>query len=206
MDSSSSSSDEFPILQSSFPIRRPSGDIRQYEFVWTTTDTDLSDTEKEDEANELRSPNPKSVRTRNNHFNRWNDAEFLKRFRVTKEITLFILHQIEAEIAHPTERSRSVSPMDQLLLVLRLLGSCNMMKTVAEFSGVCKSSVCRILRKVVAAIARLRSLYIYTPKTASEQVSCRKKFEDIAGFPRVLGVLATTHVKIKSPGTSQFSR
>lgn len=47
---------------------------------------------------------PKVYQPRTNHFEKWNDTEFLKRFRFSKNAVRFILEQIEDQIALPTER------------------------------------------------------------------------------------------------------
>lgn len=47
---------------------------------------------------------PKSFQNRSNHFEKWTDDEFLKRFRLSKNGVQFVLHQIMHLITLPTER------------------------------------------------------------------------------------------------------
>jgi hypothetical protein len=59
-----------------------------------------------------------------------------------------------------------------------------------------------ILLQVTQAIARLMPQYIRFPQTAEEKSRIQQGFYEIARFPRVLGALDCTHVKVKSPGKS----
>lgn len=54
------------------------------------------------------------------------------------------------------------------------------------------------------AIADLRLQYIKFPVTEQEQSAVKQMFYSIARFPRVVGALDCTHVKIKSPGKVIF--
>ncbi|KAG5866176.1 hypothetical protein JTB14_031028 [Gonioctena quinquepunctata] len=54
-----------------------------------------------------------------NHFEKWIDEEFLKRFRLSKNGARFVLNQIEHLIAPPTERNHAVTPEEMLLITLR---------------------------------------------------------------------------------------
>ena len=71
---------------------------------------------------------------------------------------------------------------------------------VAEFAGVSVASVSRILRRVSYAITMKRDVFIRMPKTNEGMTQESKKFYDIAQFPRVIGVIGCTHIKIQSPG------
>lgn len=46
----------------------------------------------------------KEFRPRENQFLKWNDVEFMRRFRFSKDGVRFILENITEEISHPTQR------------------------------------------------------------------------------------------------------
>jgi hypothetical protein len=50
------------------------------------------------------------------------------------------------------------------------------------------------------AIAALRPNYIYMPHTAEEISICKEKFFNIGRFPKCIGAIDCSHVRIKSPG------
>lgn len=105
------------------------------------------------------------------------------------------------------KRSRYIRPIVQLLIALRFYALGSMQITVADFAGVCRAraSVCCILVRVSDAIARERPNYVKMPQpqTEEEMKAASHAFADIASFPRVIGTIDCTHIKIQSPGGDQ---
>lgn len=77
--------------------------------------------EEEEEENELQVRFPKRyVRDGQNPFDIWNDVEFKKRFRFSKESIIYgILPIIEEGLAKINNRGLPISPVMQLLICLR---------------------------------------------------------------------------------------
>jgi hypothetical protein len=71
---------------------------------------------------------------------------------------------------------------------------------VGDFAGVHKSTASKAIFKVTQAIASLRLEYIKFPETQEERNKTQLEFYKIARFPRVLGALDCTHVRIQAPG------
>jgi len=90
--------------------------------------------------------------------------------------------------------------MNQLLLTLRFYATGSYLLSAADFSGVSKTSSHRIVHRVSKAIARLRPRFIKLPVLAEEIKTEQIKFFDIARFPRVIGCIDCTHIKIQSFG------
>lgn len=79
------------------------------------------------------------------------------------------------------------------------LGS--MQLAIADFSGVCKSSVCRIVPRVTFAICRHAQTYIFMPTSEEERVAAAAAFyHKFARFPRTIGAIDCTHIRIRCPG------
>lgn len=90
-------------------------------------------------------------------------------------------------------RNHGIAPIHQLLLTLRFYALGTMLISVADFIGVSKTSACRIVNDVSAAIARLYNKYVYMQNNTEDD------FYAISRFPRVLGALDCTHIRIQSP-------
>lgn len=88
----------------------------------------------------------------------------------------------------------------QLLIFLRFLACGNMQLTVADVVHVSPTSVCRILPKVCNALLRHLHSFVKMPANAEELRAAAVAFYDIARFPRTIGAIDCTHVKIQSPG------
>lgn len=78
-------------------------------------------------------------------------------------------------------------------MTLRFYALGTMLISVADFVGVSKSTAGRIVRDISSAIATLYDSYIFINYGGAE------KFYDIAEFPRVVGAIDCTHIRIQSP-------
>lgn len=90
--------------------------------------------------------------------------------------------------------------MNQLLLTLRYYATGNMLISVADFLGVSKSSACRIVERVSIAIASLSEQYIHMYQNNVELDTAAQEFYRIARFPRVIGAIDCTLIKVQSFG------
>lgn len=75
-----------------------------------------------------------------------------------------------------------------------------MQKSLTNFCGLSTSSVSRIIIRVSDSIAMLATHYIKIPETREEMANTAEEFYKIARFPRVIGAIDCTLVKIRSPG------
>lgn len=91
--------------------------------------------------------------------------------------------------------------MNQLLCCLRYFSSSGHLLQTADFMHMDVSTVSRIIKKVSRAIARLFPIYVKMPEQ-QELVREQNKFYNVARFPRVIGLVDGTHIKIQSPGNT----
>lgn len=130
----------------------------------------------------------------------WDDYEFLVRFRMSKPTFEMVLQMIEPTLRHPQPRPRYVTPTQQLLITLRFLASGNMQLTVGDVVRVSQTTVSRVLRKVCDALLMHFDDFIKMPETNAERQQAAADFYQLAEFPRTIGAIDCTHVKIQSPG------
>ena len=90
--------------------------------------------------------------------------------------------------------------MHRLLLTLRFYATGTFHVAIGDFAGIHKSTACRIIRKVTIALALLRHRYIKFPENDREIQETKQEFYGISRFPRVIGAIDCTHVKIQSQG------
>lgn len=89
--------------------------------------------------------------------------------------------------------------MNQLLTTLRLYSCCGHQTAIGDFIGAHQSTVSRIVNRVTNAIAQLTPQFISMPNER-ERLHIATAFYNIAQFPKVLGCVDGTHIKIQSPG------
>lgn len=93
-----------------------------------------------------------------------------------------------------------MTPLNQLLLTLRFYATGSFLRSAGDFSGVCISTASRIVHKVSGAIAALRPTMIKMPQNEREIRKTMQGFYGMHRFPRVIGCIDCTHIRIQSPG------
>ena len=85
-------------------------------------------------------------------------------------------------------------------MTLRYLATGSFLLCVADFTGVSESSACRYVHQVCRAIARQRPNFISFPTSEIDEKRVVNGFYSRSKFPRVVGAIDGTHIKIQSPG------
>ncbi|KAE8739090.1 hypothetical protein FOCC_FOCC015413 [Frankliniella occidentalis] len=154
-----------------------------------------------DSDDDMPARRPRLIKERIPHFDDLDDVDFVRRFRLSKQSVLHVLDQIENSLEYPNfEKNQSVSPVNQLLLCLRYYATGCSQLSAGDFSGVSEPTAHRIVHRVTRAIALLYKDHIYVPYDDAEIAKTQLDFYQIAKFPRVLGAVDCTHIKIRSPG------
>lgn len=86
------------------------------------------------------------------------------------------------------------------LLTLRFYATGSFLQVVGDFMGVDKGTASRHIWKVTRAIAGLYPQFVKMPSTQEGLQRESQLFYNISRFPRCIGALDCTHVKIISPG------
>lgn len=98
-------------------------------------------------------------------------------------------------------KNNCVSTINQLLCTLRFYATGCFKITAGDLCGFSSSTVNRIVHKVSCVIASLRKQYIYFPENAEEIRRIQLDSYRRAKYPRVIGAIDCTHVKLwQSPG------
>jgi len=82
----------------------------------------------------------------------------------------------------------------------RYLATVSFLLCVADFAGVSESSACRYVHQVCRAIARQKPNFISFPSNDIDEKRVINGFYSLGRFPRVVGAVDCTHIKIQSPG------
>lgn len=156
------------------------------------------------------------------NMDKWDDVDFVYRLRLTKATVAKVFEMIRSSLEFKGEercdlccemmcarylcnvkfyicsRPRYIKPIVQLLIALRFYALGSIQLAIADFAGVSISSVCRILRRVSEAIGRMAPQFIRMPANGLEMLEAAKEFYNIVKFPRVIGAIDCTHVRIQS--------
>ena len=132
-----------------------------------------------------------------NPFTKCNDAEFLERFRFTKNAVLE-LYQIIKYDPLLDVRSHALHPLLQLTVALRFFATGNFQVTDGDLVGVSRHTARRSIHRIAETIARNKTLFIAFPYNDLTKV--KSKLYVIASFPGVIGAIDCTHIPVISPG------
>lgn len=97
-----------------------------------------------------------------------------------------------------------MTPRNQLLTTLRFYATGGHLSSIADFMGMHTSTVSKIVKRTSNVLAGLRPLYICMPRTDVEKIEVQQQFFQIAAFPRVIGFVDGTQIRIQSPGMIIF--
>lgn len=131
-----------------------------------------------------------------------DDKRFLEAFRMSKTTFEYIYSKIQHILQpafNPLQPRESVSARKQILLALYLLGSTCEYRVAGDLFGLAKSTVSKILQKVVDAILEgLREEWIQMP----DEIECRRisainqhRFR----FPNAVLSIDGSHIPITAP-------
>lgn len=85
-----------------------------------------------------------------------NGFKFNERFRLGPVEVEELLVDIGYRLEHPTNKSKAMSVKHQLLTTLHWLGNGCQYHGIADMHGISKSSVCRLIHSVIAAINEIK--------------------------------------------------
>ncbi|XP_051165640.1 putative nuclease HARBI1 [Leptopilina boulardi] len=146
---------------------------------------------------------PRIIKDRINYMETFDDVDFVRRFRLSKNTVNELLIEIQDQLQSATQRNHAISPIIQVLLTLRYYATGSHFIAAGDFSGVSKSSAHRIVHRVTAAIARLAPDVIKLPASPQEISATQIDFYAIARFPRVIAAFNCTHIKVQSFGGNE---
>ena len=109
---------------------------------------------------------------------------------------------LEEDLKHRYQRRGALSPRLQVLLALRYFACGTFQEVVADTVRVHKSTVCRLIHRVAAALCR-RARQVITLPTQEEANRQKRAFYTKAGFPNVIGCVDGTHICIQAPSIQE---
>ncbi|XP_015373561.1 PREDICTED: putative nuclease HARBI1 [Diuraphis noxia] len=112
---------------------------------------------------------------------------------------MMLLNTIGNDLKRSTNRSFAITPEIQLLIALRYYATGAFQFVLGDHINVNKSTVCRVIKRVSKRIPSLRPLFIKMPENQIEKLVVQIGFYEMYNFPRVIGAIDCTHIRIQSP-------
>lgn len=87
-----------------------------------------------------------------------------------------------------------------VLATLRFLATGSILQIIGDFCGFDNSTASRLLYRVTRSIAGLKKQFIKMSSNEADLNNIKEDFYQIARFPKCIGALDCSHIKIQSPG------
>lgn len=126
-----------------------------------------------------------------------NDFTFNERFRIPRPVFIQLHQDIRGELEPQTNRSKSPTAEEQILLTLHWLGTGAQQHAIGDMHGVSKATVGRVAVKVISTI--INTLFDEVVRWPEDMVSVIGKFHDVAGMPTVVGCVDGTLINFDAP-------
>ena len=92
-------------------------------------------------------------RDRNNPLDCENDDEIISKYRLPRSIILELIELVRDDAEFQTFLTYAIYPSLQVIIALRFLATGSLCSTIAQSTGVSKSSVSRIVRRFCNAVS-----------------------------------------------------
>lgn len=131
------------------------------------------------------------------YFVHYTDEEFIRRFRIEKNIVHLLVHTFERNLMPRNNRKNNLDPEYQVLVALDYFSSGSFQRVTGNSCRISQPAVSRIICRVARCIARLRPKFIGLPSQQETQI-IKARFRNIANMPDIVACDGT-HVPIRKP-------
>lgn len=143
-------------------------------------------------------------RNRHNVFE-MEDVEFIRTFRVSKELVSVILESLDPFMQH-NGGATSLSPQNKLFAALNFFATGGYQRLLGQRYSLqmCQSSVSNCIKEMTNVIfEHLKQEWIKFPVTTEEKREKKFRFMEETRFPGVIGCIDCTHIKILKPSVEE---
>ncbi|XP_066599949.1 putative nuclease HARBI1 [Prorops nasuta] len=128
----------------------------------------------------------------------YNDEEFKRHFRMGRGTFYFLLNVIKPHLRNIENDGPVIPPEKQLYIALYVLGTPDSYRSVVTKFNVGNATAWRAVKRVVKALYIIRNTFIRWP-TREEREATANNIKEKYKFPRVLGIVDGTHIRICTP-------
>ncbi|XP_052785967.1 putative nuclease HARBI1 [Mya arenaria] len=135
------------------------------------------------------------------------NREIVDRYRLDRDGIDYVENILSRQITPKAYRNHAISARHKLLLTLRYLASGPIQLNDCDFHGVSQPTVSRVLVEMLNVLSdtRLVRQFISFPTDVADLRRNATIFEGIANFPKVMGLINGTHIRIRAPSEDEYN-
>ena len=107
------------------------------------------------------------------------------------------------DLQRATRHSNALTVDTQLLTALQFYSTGSFQWMVGRSTGMSQTAVSKVVDGVTQALCKLAKVAITFPTNQREITANKLAFNNIAGFPNVVGCIDCTHIRIKAPSEAE---
>lgn len=141
-------------------------------------------------------PIQRNFRDRSNPLEEFTEAEFIYRFRMSKQSAYELVLMLQIPIN--THAWTALLPVQKLVITLNFYATGTFQRVISDLSGVHMSTISRVVHTTTQQLCRLLRQYVSHPN-ANQVRRIMEGFYAMSGFPSAAGALDCTHIRISKP-------
>lgn len=146
----------------------------------------------------------RNMRDLSNPFEKWNERQFIQRYRLDKHSVRDLMHEIEPQLIHSRYNDKAIPMPIQMCAALLYLAKGDMQRTIGDTFGISQPSVSNCIRVVTRALADLMPIHIYMPND-EEKAEIMGDFFRKYELPGIIGLIDGTHIRLKKPREFEYA-
>ncbi|KAK3912072.1 Protein ANTAGONIST OF LIKE HETEROCHROMATIN PROTEIN 1 [Frankliniella fusca] len=128
----------------------------------------------------------------------WTDSDFKSHFRMSRATFEYVLGVIGNRLARNQPGLAMISPEKQFLIAIWRMATPDSYRSICEKFNVSRSTALLSVRRVTRALVTLAPALIRWPRQ-ERCVTIAQGFEAISAFPKTIGAIDGTHIRIPAP-------
>ncbi|XP_047526405.1 putative nuclease HARBI1 [Pieris napi] len=129
---------------------------------------------------------------------RYSDEEFKSHFRISRNTFNYLHDIIEENLVRHVPGCPTIPSHHQLMIALWKMATMDSYRSVCDRFNVGRATAVRAVRRVCHALFIKSSRFIQWP-TGERAIEVMHGFERASGFPKVIGAIDGTHIRINGP-------
>ncbi|WAQ98996.1 HARB1-like protein [Mya arenaria] len=134
------------------------------------------------------------------------NIEIIDRYRLDRDGIDYVENILSRQITPKAYRNHAISARHKLLIALRYLATGPIQLNDCDIHGVSQPTVSRVLGEMLNVLSdpRLVRQFISFPTDAADLRRNATIFEGIANFPKLMGLIDGTHIRIRAPSENEY--
>jgi len=132
----------------------------------------------------------------------YTDQEFKSHFRISRDTFQYLHGMIQKDLLRKVKGCPCIPSQTQLMIAFWKMATTDSYRSVCDRFNVGRATAVRAVRRVTRALFKRAPLFIQWP-TGDNAATVMRGFEENSGFPKTIGAIDGTHIRINAPKEDQ---